>query len=308
MTKPRVFISYSHKDEAWKNRLVTHLGVLEQQGLLEIWEDRQIEGGDDWLPEIEKAIESAQVAILMISANFLTSKFILRKEVPELLNRREKENLRIIPLIVKPCVWKKLEWLNSMQVRPKDAKAVSSFRGHKLDNVYTKFAEKIIDILEQVEEQSPIIPYNKPVFDPPQKIETTKLPVTSSILFGREKELEFLDEAWENPQTKILSFVAWGGVGKSALINAWLNKMDALNYKGSELVYGWSFYSQGTKEKGQASADGFFNDAFKWFGFTGEIPRSQHEKGRLLADQLRCGNRIATVAQPDTQGYNACRD
>ena len=120
MSEPSVFISYSHKDEEWKDKLVTHLGVLQQQGLLEIWEDRKIEGGDDWLPEIEKAINKAHIAVLMISANFLTSKFILGKEVPEFLKRREKDNLRIMPLIVKPCAWDTVDWLNPIQARPKD--------------------------------------------------------------------------------------------------------------------------------------------------------------------------------------------
>jgi hypothetical protein len=73
MTAPSVFISYSHKDEEWKDRLVTHLRVLEMQGFLDVWEDRQIEGGDDWYPEIETAINKANVAILMISANFLVT-------------------------------------------------------------------------------------------------------------------------------------------------------------------------------------------------------------------------------------------
>ena len=74
---PKVFISYSHKDEEWKNRLVTHLSVLEQQGHLTTWNDRDIIAGTDWLPEIEEAIEEADVAVLMITANFLTSDFIL---------------------------------------------------------------------------------------------------------------------------------------------------------------------------------------------------------------------------------------
>ena len=69
MTAPSVFISYSHKDEEWKDRLVTHLGVLEKEGLLDLWDDRKIEVGDDWRPEIEKAIERADIAILLISAN-----------------------------------------------------------------------------------------------------------------------------------------------------------------------------------------------------------------------------------------------
>jgi hypothetical protein len=53
MSKPTIFISYSHKDEEWKNRLVTHLGILQQQGYLDIWVDTRIESGADWFQEIK---------------------------------------------------------------------------------------------------------------------------------------------------------------------------------------------------------------------------------------------------------------
>jgi len=110
MVNPIVFISYSHKDEAWKNRLVSHLGVLQSEGLLGIWDDTRIEAGADWYPNIQKAIDASNVAILLISADFLTSKFILGEEVPRLLERREKEGLRIFPVIVKPCAWQHVKW------------------------------------------------------------------------------------------------------------------------------------------------------------------------------------------------------
>src|SRR5215813_1555668 len=74
---PTIFISYSHKDEEWKDRLVTQLGVLARQGMLEIWDDRKIQVGADWRSEIANAIQKAKVAILLISANSLTSAFIL---------------------------------------------------------------------------------------------------------------------------------------------------------------------------------------------------------------------------------------
>ena len=69
----KIFISYSHKDEKWKERVVTHLGVLQE---LEVWDDRKIEAGEDWFPEIEKAINESHAAILLITANVLTSNFI----------------------------------------------------------------------------------------------------------------------------------------------------------------------------------------------------------------------------------------
>lgn len=120
LTPAKVFISYSHDDEAWKDRLVAQLGVLQQQHLLETWDDRQIAAGDNWQPHIELAM--AQVAVLLISASFLTSQFILGTEVPELLRRRAAQGLRVIPLIIKPCAWSRVDWLNKLQARPTDGK------------------------------------------------------------------------------------------------------------------------------------------------------------------------------------------
>jgi len=130
----------------------------------------------------------------------------------------------------------------------------------------------------------------------PSSIDIFRLPTTSTPLFGRQNELELLDAAWHNPQTRIFSLVAFGGVGKTALVNEWLNRLDAQNFKGAVRVYGWSFYSQGTREDGQASADGFINDAIQWFEENSSRPDrlrkpvrsstetlSPHEKGRYLA-------------------------
>ena len=148
MTSPSVFISYSHKDEEWKDRLVTHLRVLQMEGLLDVWEDRRIEAGSDWYPEIENAINTANVAILMISANFLTSNFILGKEVPTLLRRREKEGVRVIPIIVKPCAWTQLKWLSKIQARPKDGRALSSGTENQIDIDLASIAEEIAQLAE----------------------------------------------------------------------------------------------------------------------------------------------------------------
>jgi hypothetical protein len=120
MSGPSVFICYSHQDEKWRQRLQKHLGVLERQGELEVWDDRRIAAGADWRAEIETAIEKARVAVLLVSADFLTSGFINNEEVPRLLARRKDEGLRIVPLIVRPCLWQSVAWLEQLQVRPRD--------------------------------------------------------------------------------------------------------------------------------------------------------------------------------------------
>ena len=118
-------------------------------------------------------------------------------------------------------------------------------------------------------------------------VSLAKLPSTSSVLFGREKELESLDAAWTNPKTNIVTLVAWGGVGKTALVNAWLNRMRDNHFDGAERVYGWSFYSQGASEDKQVSADVFIASALKWFGDPEPDEGSPWEKGERLADFIK---------------------
>jgi HTH-type transcriptional regulator/antitoxin HigA len=81
MSKPKVFISYSHADEKrWKNRLQKHLKVLERHGSLSFWDDRRIAAGQEWRAEIKAALDSADAAILLISTDFLGSNFINDEE------------------------------------------------------------------------------------------------------------------------------------------------------------------------------------------------------------------------------------
>ena len=116
----------------------------------------------------------------------------------------------------------------------------------------------------------------------PEKISTARLPVTGSELFGREEDLAFLDAAWANPSVNVVTIVAWGGVGKSALINHWLGAMAAHHYGAAELVFGWSFYRQGTSGS-TSSADEFIEAALNWFGDPDPRIGTPWEKGERLA-------------------------
>lgn len=98
-----VFISYSHSDREYVDRLLVHLKPLERDGLIELWVDTRLRAGDRWIREIEKALERANVAILLVSADFLASDFITNNELPPLLKNAEQAGTRIVPLIVKPC-------------------------------------------------------------------------------------------------------------------------------------------------------------------------------------------------------------
>lgn len=147
MSRPTVFISYSHKDEKEKNELLLQLGVLRGAGLIDLWSDDRVGAGADWEGEIRRAMSSAKVAILLISANFLNSSFILRTEVPALLERRKAEGLTVFPVIAKPCPWRKVDWLREMNVRPKDDKPVWGEGGRHADEYLTAIAYEVADII-----------------------------------------------------------------------------------------------------------------------------------------------------------------
>src|SRR6202040_1813131 len=116
-----------------------------------------------------------------------------------------------------------------------------------------------------------------------KKISVARLPVTGSDVFGREEDIAFLDEAWANQQVNVVTIVAWAGVGKSTLVNHWLRRMAAEHYRSAQLVFGWSFYRQGTSGD-TSSADEFLDAALTWFGDPAD-PRigTAWEKGERLA-------------------------
>ncbi len=263
-----VFISYCHKDEEWKNRLVTHLKVLEIEGFYQSWDDRQI----------DTALNRARVVVMLISADYLVSRFINDVEIPRILERKREEGVFILPVIVNPCPWQKVSWLSSIQVLPQDGKPLSTIKKPGKDQLLSEVAQQVCDWLGGMGVGGL---RTEPV-GPGAKVSLYKLPVTGERLFGREKELKQLDEAWADSKIRIVVLVAWGGVGKTALVNHWLNRLQAQDYRGARKVYGWSFYSQGAAEGKQASADEFFQETLEWFGDPQPGAGSAVEKERRL--------------------------
>jgi len=123
----KIFISYSHKDEKFKKELVTMLTGLQRRGIVDAWEDRRIEAGDEWNKSIQDAMNDCDLALLLVSPDYLASRFIQEEEQPKLLQRRQEMQLRVIPIIVRPCKWQSEPVLKDLQALPKDGKAVIKF-------------------------------------------------------------------------------------------------------------------------------------------------------------------------------------
>lgn len=283
MIKPTVFISYSHKDEKWKDLFTPQLKVLAQAGRIDIWDDRRIDGGSQWFNDIKEAIDRAAVAVCLISADYLASDFCNKEEIPYLLERRDRAVLVILPALVRPCMWQVVSWLKSTQIIPRDGKSISvDFKGNE-DEAFRQVVESVLNIIDDPNRKHAAPP---PLWPLPDMVNIGRLPVTGAELFGRREELQMLDAAWESDDTHVVSLVAWGGVGKSTLVNKWLEKMSGDNYRGARRVYAWSFYSQGTGDR-VTSADLFINNALEWFGDPEPTAGSPWDKGERLAKLVR---------------------
>ncbi len=100
-----VFLSYSHRDEALRERLETHLALLRREGRIAIWHDRKIRGGETWAERISDHLEAADVVLLLVSADFLASDYCYQTEMRRALERHRAGSARVVPVVLRPCDW-----------------------------------------------------------------------------------------------------------------------------------------------------------------------------------------------------------
>lgn len=147
--KINIFISYAHEDEKWLERLKKHLKVLTKYSEeIEYWVDTKLRGGDKWREEITKAIEKANVAILLISTDFLASDFISNDELPPILRKAEEEGTRILPLIVSPCSFECSELSDFQAINSPDT-TMADLSGDEaaIERVYLSLIKEIQSLL-----------------------------------------------------------------------------------------------------------------------------------------------------------------
>jgi hypothetical protein len=128
----------------------------------------------------------------------------------------------------------------------------------------------------------------------PSLLSLGRMPSTGSNLFGRTKELAGLTDAWEEAETNVVVLVAWGGVGKTALVNSWISELRYANYLGADAVYAWSFYTQGVTER-VTSADLFIESALRKFDDPHPTVGSSWEKGTRLAGLIRARRTLLII-------------
>jgi hypothetical protein len=151
--RDKVFISYSHEDTKWLKAIKQQLAVLEAEGLVSLCEDTQLEVGEDWYQQLNEKMLNARLGLLLISAPFLSSKFIREEEIRRLFTQHQEGGMKIYPLLVRPCPWERVAWLAKLQLRPQDgkrrAKALSIFEGAAREQILVDVANEIAGLVKQ---------------------------------------------------------------------------------------------------------------------------------------------------------------
>jgi TIR domain/AAA ATPase domain len=293
--KPVIFISYAHADEPekpadgevkWLSFVRRFLQPAVKGGIFDLWVDRHMMGGADWDPEIEKKLRACDIFILLVSAYSMASDYIIDKEIAIIRERQAKgDDVHFYPLLLTPTPKAGLQKVKDKNLRPRDAKPFSAYSpAHDRQQHMSDAADEIAELAERIVKRKSAAQPSVPLPQLPF-VHTNGLPETAYVhLVGRDKELKRLDEAWADRNTNILSLVAEGGAGKSALVNEWLKRMQADHYRGAEAVLGWSFYSQGSKERA-TSAEPFLNWALDKLGIKIDTT-SASAKGEAIAETL----------------------
>ncbi|MBF0182060.1 MAG: hypothetical protein HQM03_18740 [Magnetococcales bacterium] len=248
----------------FKTRLLAHLQPLIRNGKISVKHDGLIEPGQAWKPVILAALQSCDAAIFLLSPDFVFSEFVNLVELPALLARK----IRYLPVLLYDCQWQETPLRDMQIVHP----AIGGLSVAKANAAWTEIAAIVGKWAEQ----------------PSQSVDDcdiSRLPLPSTKLIGRRKELQTLDKYLADPAVAAVGIIALGGVGKSALCTAWLDALKVKGFGGARKVFGWSFYSQGQHET-QTSSDPFFTSALPFFGHAGEMPKSADEKADLLARLL----------------------
>ena len=143
--RSKIFISYSHQDQPYLEKVKTQLKAMRHTGLsIEAFDDKQIKAGSEWRKVIDREMAATKIAILLVSTNFFASDFINDVELPNFLNAAENDGVLILPLLIKPCEYQEHPILKDYQVVNSDlSRALSALGEAEQDKELVRLSQRV---------------------------------------------------------------------------------------------------------------------------------------------------------------------
>jgi hypothetical protein len=143
----QIFFSYSHKDEKLMHKVRQQLIPFEREGIIVKWHDREIRAGQEWNPIIKKKLLSSHIILLLVSPDFMESRYCYNLEMKEALARHKRGEAVVIPVILRPCLWQKTP-IGELQALPKDGKPITNWS--KIDDATLDVATGIVEVVQRL--------------------------------------------------------------------------------------------------------------------------------------------------------------
>lgn len=211
-TPAKIFIAYSRKDVDYLNELRSHLNPLERSNRIKVWYDGNIEAGREWDASIKAALYSADIILLLVSSDSISSEYFYGNEVNISLERHRHRQARVIPIVLRPCAWEDTP-LSELQALPKDGVAVSNWSSR--DNAYA-------DIVKTI---SRLVKDSTRIEEPPSSsLEASPSPVETAEL---AKPVPEPGPVWKRPTILVGLFGGLAALVIVAITSLW-NKPDTL--------------------------------------------------------------------------------
>jgi TIR domain len=147
-----LFFSYAHEDEALRDELAKHLKLLERQGIIQSWHDRNITAGEEWKNAIDVNLESAAIILLLISADFLASDYCYDIEMKTALERHDRNEARVIPIILRSVDWHRSPF-GKLTALPTDGKPITSWPNP--DEAFTNVVKGLRKVINRIQDTQP---------------------------------------------------------------------------------------------------------------------------------------------------------
>jgi len=212
-----VFYAYSHKDEALRDQLEKHLSLLRRMSVIKGWHERRVLPGGAWGHEIDEHVETADLILFLISADFLASDYSYGDEVKRAIERHETGEARVVPVILRPCDWERTPF-SDLQALPKGARPVMRWRSR--DEALTNIAEGIRQIAEELQAKKAGGPRRGEVVAPTRLRQVPRPPIVGFVArhdSGGRDLVARLREELAPERGQLVALWGAGGVGKTTL-------------------------------------------------------------------------------------------
>ena len=187
MTK--VFISYAHTDEVYRKELEKHLSVLKRNGYIDTWTDRQIIPGENWTHHISKELEEAKVILLLISSDFLASKYCYDIEMIRAIERHHNQEAIVVPIILRFCDWSDTPFA-IIQGLPANAKPVKYWSDQ--DEAFLNIVEGIKVLLHSLQNRQLSEISHDPILNPQVRLSEIRRKLLAAENHRDINEVKFL--------------------------------------------------------------------------------------------------------------------